>query len=100
MNSHDPDFIAPLPTEIPDYVWDRRYDKPALLPGRPINKPEEEGQRITHSNVETALQAAKRACRGNRKRWFDRGSYRAGNATFLVYENGKVIERHEVAGQQ
>ena len=41
MNPHDPIFVAPPITEVPDYVWSRRYDKPAFLPGRPVQKPKD-----------------------------------------------------------
>ena len=96
MNAHDPIFIAPPPTEVPDYVWDRRYDRPCFLPGRPVRKPKEEGRRIPHPDAESALQAAKRACRGCSGRWFGRSSAGSGPPAFLVYEGGKVIERHVV----
>ncbi len=96
MNSHDPVFIAPPITEVPDYVWAPRYDKPCFLPGRPIRKVKEEGRRISHPDAESALKAAKRACRANPGRWFGRSSSQADGAEFLVYENGKVIERHGV----
>ena len=96
MLSHDPIFIAPPPTEVPDYVWSRQYDKPCYLPGKPVQKPKEEGQRICHPNAESALRAAKRACRAHPGRWFGRGSSGANGAAFLVYEDGKVIERHVV----
>ena len=94
MNPQEPIFVAPPITEIPDYVWSRRYDKPAFLPGRPVKKPKEEGRRISHPDAESALQAAKRACRGCTGRWFGRSS--SGRAEFLVYEGGKVVERHVV----
>lgn len=96
MNSHDPIFIAPSITEIPDYVWSRQYDKPCILPGKPVRKPKEEDRRISHPDAEGALKAAKRACHANPGRWFGRSSSQADGAEFLVYENGKVIERHVV----
>ena len=96
MQTHDPFFIAPPITEIPDYVWSRQYDKPCYLPGRPVRKPKEEGRRISHPDAETALQAAKRACRAHPGRWFGRSSRQVDASEFLVYENGKVIERHVV----
>ena len=98
MSPQDPIFVAPPPTEIPDYVWDRRYDRPCFLPGRPVQKPKEEGRRIPHPDAESALQAAKRSCRGCSGRWFGRSSAGTGPPAFLVYEGGKVIERH-VAGK-
>ena len=96
MLSHDPIFIAPPPTEVPDYVWSRQYDKPCYLPGKPVQKPKEEGQRICHPNAESALRAAKQACCKQRGRWFGRESGNSNVPVFLVYEDGKVIERHEV----
>ena len=96
MNAHDPIFIAPPITEIPDYVWARRYDKPCYLPGRPVKKPIDTCRRIRHPDAESALQAAKQACRRHRDRWFGRGSDEAdGVVEFLVYEWGEVIERHQ-----
>ena len=95
MKSEEP--ITPPPiTEIPDYVWSSRYDKPSYLPGRPVKKPQEEGQRISHPNAEAALQAAKRSCRARPWRIFGRTSGTTGPLEFLVYENGKVIERHVI----
>ena len=35
MNPHDPIFIAPPPTEMPDYILYRQYEEPCYLPGRP-----------------------------------------------------------------
>ena len=96
MNPHDPVFIAPPITEIPDYVWSRQYSKPAFLPGKPVQKPKEEGRLIPHPDAESALQAAKRACRGCPGRWFGRSSSQADATAFLVYENGQIIERHIV----
>ena len=69
MNPHDPIFIAPPITEIPDYVWSRQYSKPAFLLGKPVKKPEDSGRRISHPDAETALQAVKRARRANPGRW-------------------------------
>jgi hypothetical protein len=94
MNPHEPFFVAPPITEIPDYVWSRQYSKPAFLPGRPVQKPKEEGRKIPHPDAESALKAAKRACRAHPGRWFGRSSSPAHGATFLMYEGGKVIERH------
>ena len=96
MNSHDPVFVAPPITEIPDYVWSRQYDKPCFLPGKPVQKPKEEGRRILHPDAESALRAAKRACRANSARWLGRSSSQADATEFLVYEDGKVVERHVV----
>ena len=92
---------APLPpsppiTEVPDYVWSPRYGRPAWLPGRPVKKPVDTGRRISHPNAESALKAAKKACLGHPGRWFGRSSDGKEKAVFLVYEDGKVVERHVV----
>ena len=96
MNSHGPVFIAPPITEVPDYVWAPRYDKPCFLPGRPVQKPKDTSRKIPHPDAETALKAAKKACREKSGRWFGRSSSQADGAEFLVYEGGKVVERHVV----
>lgn len=96
MTPQDAYFIAPPPTEVPDYVWSPRYDRPCYLPGRPSKKPKDTGRRISHPNAESALQAAKKACRSHPGRWFGRSSAGTGLAAFLVYEGSKVIERHVV----
>lgn len=96
MNTHDSIFFVPPITEVPDYVWSRQYDKPCFVPGRPIRKPKDTSRRISHPDAETALQAAKQACRSHLGRWFGRSSTGIGLAAFLVYEGSKVIERHVV----
>jgi len=96
MNPLDLLFLVPPITEIPDYVWYRRYDKPCHIPGKPEKKPEEVGRRISHPNAESALRAAKKACRKQRGRCFGRASGSSDAPVFLVYEDGKVIERHIV----
>lgn len=85
MTPQDPYFIAPPPTEVPDYIWDRWYDRP-----------KDTARTISHPDAESALQAAKKACRAHLGRWFGRSSVGTGLAAFLVYEGGKVIERHVV----
>ena len=96
MNPHEPIFVAPPITEIPDYVWSRRYDKPAFLPGRPVQKPKDTSRKIPHPDAETALKAAKKACREKSGRWFGRAPEGSGPIAFLVYEDSKVVERHVV----
>ena len=44
MNPHEPIFVAPPITEIPDYVWLPRYDRPSWIPGRPVKKPKDTSQ--------------------------------------------------------
>ena len=92
MNPHEPIFVAPPITEIPDYVWSPRYDRPSWIPGRPVKKPKDTSKRIPHPDAESALQAAKKACRGNTGRWFGRAP--EGPTAFWVYEGNKVVERH------
>ena len=94
MNPHDPVFFAPPPTEVPDYILYHQYEEPCYLPGRPSRQPKETGQRIPHPTAETALQAAKRACRTIPGRYFGRSTTNNEIAAFLVYEDGKVVERH------
>ena len=96
MNSSGLIPIPPPITEVPDYVWSRQYDKPVFQSVRPAQKTEEEGRRVAHPDVESALRAAKRACRAHPGRWFGRGSSRADGVEFLVREDGKIIERHVV----
>ena len=96
MNPHEPIFVAPPITEIPDYVWSPHYDRPSCLPGRPIKKPADTSRRITHPDAESALKAAKKACREKPDRWFGRTSSQADGTTFLVYESAKLIELHVV----
>ena len=87
--------VPPI-TEVPDYVWARQYEKPVFFPKRPVQKPKEEGRLIPHPNAEIALQAAKRACRAHLGRWLGRTSIQTDGTVFLVYSDGKVIERHVV----
>ena len=94
MNVHDPIFVAPPITEIPDYVWSPRYDRPSWIPGRPVKKENDTSRRILHPTAEAALGAAKKACRGNAGRWYGRAY--SGPTAFCVYEDGKVVERHVV----
>ena len=46
MNPHDSIFCVPPITEVPDYVWSRRY-----------GPPKDTGRRIPHPDAESALQA-------------------------------------------
>ena len=96
MNPHEPIFVAPPITEIPDYVWSPRYDRPSWIPGRPVKKPKDTSRRIPHPDAETALKAAKKACREKAGRWFGRVPEDSGPIAFLVYEDSKVVERHVV----
>ena len=96
MNPHDSIFFAPPITEIPDYVWAPRYDRPSWIPGRPVKKPKDTSRRIPHPDAVTALKAAKKACREKAGRWFGRAPGPSGPIAFCVYEEGKVVERHFV----
>ena len=77
MNPHEPIFVAPPITEIPDYVWSPRYDRPSWIPGRPVKKPKDTSRRIPHPDAESALKAAKKACREKVGRWCGRTSSQA-----------------------
>lgn len=59
MNPHDSNFPIPPITEVPDYVWSRRY-----------SAPKDTARRISHPNAEAALKAAKKACRRYPGRWY------------------------------
>ena len=59
MNPHDSNFPIPPITEVPDYVWSRRY-----------STPKDTVRRFSHPNAEAALQAAKKACRRYPGRWY------------------------------
>ncbi len=98
MTTHDPIFIAPPITEIPDYVWSRRYDRPFFLPGKPVKRPKDTAVKIPHPDAESALKAAKNACRGHPGRWFGRSTETEWRGAFFVYEGARVVERH-VVGQ-
>ena len=96
MNPHEPFFNAPPITEIPDYVWSRRYDKPAFLSARAVQRPKDTSRKISHPDAESALKAAKEACRQKAGRWFGSAPEGSGPISFCVYEDGKVVERHIV----
>jgi len=54
--------------------------------------------RFYHPDAESALLAAKKACRRFPGRWYGRASSRADAAEFHVYEGIKVVESH-IAGR-
>ena len=62
---------------------------------RPAQKPKDTSRKIPHPDAETALKAAKKACREKSGRWFGRAEG-SGPIAFWVYEDGKVVERHIV----
>ena len=47
-------------------------------------------------DAESALKAAKEACRQKAGRWFGSAPEGSGPISFCVYEDGKVVERHIV----
>ena len=60
--------------------------------------------RFYHPDAESALLAAKKACRRFPGRWYGRASSRADAPEFHVYEGIKVVESHiymrnELAGE-
>lgn len=99
MNPHDPIFIAPPPTEVPDYILYRQYEEPRFLPGKPVRKPKDMSEWFFHPTAEAALQAAKRACRIKPGRWIGHNYGQNPEAAFLVFEGGKVIERHVIRSE-
>ena len=96
MFPHDPIFIAPPPTEVPDYVLYQQYEDSYHLPGSPSKQPRDTSRWIPHSTAEEALQAAKRACRDKPGRWYGRSTTGKENVAFLVYADGKIVEHHVV----
>ena len=58
--------------------------------------PKDTSRRFPHPDAETALKAAKKACREKAGRWYGRTSSQADGPEFLVYEGIKVVERHVV----
>ena len=97
MNPNEPLFYAPLPTEIPDYVWSPRYGRSSYVTGRPTKKPNDVSVRFTYPDVEAALKGAKRACIGRPGRWYGRAPDGPGPTSFWVHEGNAVVERHVVA---
>ena len=81
-------------TSVPDYVWADVRDCSLQFVPMPRKPQEAPVSQIPHPTAESALQAAKRACRMHLGRWFGRSSDRSGRTVFLVYENGMVIEQH------
>ena len=75
-------------------LWPWTVDAAALWHklALPLKKPKDTSKRIPHPDAESALQAAKKACRGNTGRWFGRAP--EGPTAFWVYEGNKVVERH------
>ena len=91
------DLPSPPPyTSVPDYVWADVRDcslQFVRIPRKPREKPVPQ---IPHPDAKSALEAAKRACYKHPGRWYGRASNQADGTSFLVYEGGKVIERHVV----
>ena len=85
-------WIAPPPTEIPSYVWSKKYDpKPLKIESSKLI--EIKIEEFYHPSKEVALTAAKMAVRGKSGMYF--GSMENGEG-FNVYLNGKVVQRHWV----
>ena len=82
--------IPPPPTEIPEWVWSKKYDsKPQRIKSSKLI--ETIIEEFYHPSKEAALKAAKMAVR--RKTGMHFGSMSDGKG-FNVYLDGKVVERH------
>lgn len=91
------DLPSPPPyTSVPDYVWADVRDCSLQFVRMPRKPQERPVPQIPHPDAESALKAAKRACYKHPGRWYGRASAQADGPAFLVYEGGKVIERHVV----
>lgn len=97
MSPNEPSFYAPLPTEIPDYVWSPRYGRSPYVTGRPTKKPKDISVRFAYPDVEAALKGAKKACHGHRERWYGRTPDGPGPTAFWVYGGSTVVEKHVLA---
>ena len=85
-------WMAPPPTEIPNYVWSKKYDsKPLKIKSSKLI--EIKVEEFYHPSKEVALKAAKMAVRGKPGMYF--GSMENGKG-FNVYLNGKVVQRYWV----
>ena len=85
-------WMVPPPTEIPNYVWSKKYD-PKPLKIKSSKLIEIKVEEFYHPSKEVALKAAKMAVRGKSGMYF--GSMENGKG-FHVYRNGKVVEKHWV----
>ena len=85
-------WMDPPPTEIPSYVWSKKYD-PKPLKIKSSKLIEIKVEEFYHPTKEAALKAAKMAVRGKSGMYF--GSMENGKG-FHVDRNGKVVQRHWV----
>lgn len=85
-------WMVPPPTEIPSYVWSKKYD-PKPLKIKSSKLIEIKVEEFYYPSKEVALKAAKMAVRGKSGMYF--GSMENGKG-FNVYLNGKVVERHMI----
>ena len=85
-------WMAPPPTEIPNYVWSKKYD-PKPLKIKSSKLIEIKVEEFCHPSKESALKAAKMAVRGKTGMYF--GSMENGKGLH-VYRNGTVVERHMI----
>ena len=88
-------WTAPPSTEIPDYVWCKKYD-PKTLKIKSSKLIEIKIEEFYYPSKEIALRAAKMAVRGKSGMYF--GSMENGKG-FNVYRNGKVIMRFWVESE-
>ncbi len=85
-------WMVPPPTEIPNYVWSKKYDpKPPIIKSSKLI--EIKIEEFYHPSKEVALKAAKMAVRGKTGMYF--GSMENGKGLH-VYRNGTVVERHMI----
>ena len=83
-------IIPPPPTEIPEWVWNKRFDpKPQRIKSSKLI--ETIIKEFYYPSKEAALKAAKMAVRRKKEMHF--GTMVDGKG-FNVYLNGKVVERH------
>ena len=85
-------WMAPPPTEVPGYVWNREYDPKPLKP-KSSKLIEIKVEEFYHPSKEVALKAAKMAVRRKSGMYFGSMENEKG---FHVYRNGKVVQRHWV----
>ena len=64
------------------------------LKHRQLRPAQDTGLLVTHPDAESALMAAKKACRGKPDRWLASVQTPSGAPCFVIREGGTVVERH------